>query len=387
MQGLVYLDANATTPVDPCVADAVLSALTGLVGNPSSQHAAGRVARRAVEAARREVAALVGAERPDEIVFTSGGSESNVAAIHAALAARPGRRAVVTSAVEHASVQATLDRLAETAGIVVRRVPVDACGRLDRHAYEAALGADAALVTLMSANNETGTLFPIADLVPAAHAAGALFHTDAVQAAGRIAVDVAARGVDVASLSAHKLHGPKGAGALYVRRGTPFASLVTGGSQECGRRAGTESVPGIVGFGVAAMLARQRLAEDAQRLARLRDRLEAEILGRLPDTLILGDRDHRLANTACLAFPGSDAAMMLDRLDRAGIAASAGSACAAGGRRPSRVLAAMGLGRLAHSVIRFSLSRLNADADVDRLLALLPAIAAEARVPVPELLP
>ncbi|PKR87524.1 cysteine desulfurase NifS [Pleomorphomonas diazotrophica] len=375
---IVYLDANATTPVDPRVAEAMLAALTGLPGNPSSAHAAGRAARQAVEAARRNVMALVGAERPDEIVFTSGGSESNVAAIHAALAARPGRREVVTSSVEHASVRATLDRLVATDGLIVHRLPVDASGRLDLDAYRAALGPGTALVTLMSANNETGTLFPIADLVPAAHAAGALFHTDAVQAAGRLDPSIAATGVDMASLSAHKLHGPKGAGALYIRRGTPFRSLITGGGQERGRRAGTENVPAIVGFGVAARLAR---ADDQMAgIARLRDRLETSITAALPGTRILGDREARLANTACLAFPGADAEMMLHRLDQLGIAASSGSACAVGTAAPSHVLLAMGLEHIAGSTIRFSLSRCNTDADIDRLLAVLPGIAREARI-------
>lgn len=373
-----YLDANATTPVDPCVAEAMLAALTGLNGNPSSAHAAGRDARCAVEAARREVAALVGADRPDEVVFTSGGSESNVTAIRAALAARPDRREIVTSAVEHPSVHATLDRLAATAGIVIHRLPVDGCGQLDLDAYRAALGPDTALVTLMTANNETGTLFPIADLVPAAHAVGALFHTDAVQAAGRIAFSAAASGVDMASVSAHKLHGPKGVGALYVRRGIPFEGLVTGGGQERGRRAGTENVPGIVGFGIAARLA--LTDNQATRIASLRDRLETGVLSALPGTLVLGDREARLANTACLAFPGADTEMMLHRLDHAGIAASSGSACAAGSVAPSRVLLAMGLKHLAGSAIRFSLSRFNSDADIDRLLASLPAIAREAGI-------
>ena len=372
-----YFDANATTPVDPRVAEAMLAALTGLYGNPSSSHTAGREARRAVEAARRDVAAMVGAGRPDEIVFTSGGSESNVTAIRAALAARPDRREIVTSAVEHPSVHVTLDRLATTDGIVIRRLPVDECGRLDLDAYCAALGPDTALVTLMTANNETGTLFPIADLVPAAHAVGALFHTDAVQAAGRLDLSIAASGVDMASLSAHKLHGPKGVGALHVRLGIPFEGLISGGSQERGRRAGTENVAGIVGFGVAARLA---LADNqAAHIANRRDRLEKGILLALPDTLVLGNRAARLANTACLAFPGADAEMMLHRLDQAGIAASSGSACAAGATAPSRVLLAMGLGHLAGSIVRFSLSRFNTDADVDRLLAVLPAIAREAR--------
>jgi cysteine desulfurase len=382
MQSLVYLDANATTPIDPRVAEAMLGALVGLPGNPSSGHAAGRAARRAVDAARRDVAALIGASRPDEVVFTSGGSESNVTAIRAALAARPGRQAVVTSTVEHASIHATLDHMAVTDGITVRRVPVDGDGRLDVKAYQAALGSDTALVTLISANNETGTLFPLPDLVPAAHAAGALFHTDAVQAAGRVDIDVTGSGVDMVSLSAHKLHGPKGVGALYVRHGTPFLSLITGGGQERGRRAGTENVPGIVGFGVAAGLAHART--DMIRLATLRDRLEAAVVAILPDTVVLGDRRHRLANTACLAFPNVDAEMMLDRLDRAGVAASAGSACASGGQQPSRVLVAMGHGGLSRSTIRFSLSRLNSDADIDRLLAVLPSIAREARATLAE---
>lgn len=375
----VYFDANATTPVDPRVAEAMLAALTGLHGNPSSHHAAGRDARRAIEAARCDVARLIGANRPDEVVFTSGGSESSVTAIRAALAARPGRREVVTSAVEHASVLATLDRLATTDGIVIHRIPVDECGRLDLDAYHAALGPGTALVSLMTANNETGTLFPIADLVPAAHAAGALFHTDAVQAAGRVALSVAASGVDMASLSAHKLHGPKGVGALYVQSGTPFGSLIVGGRQEKGRRAGTENVPGIVGFGAAACLA--LTDSQAQLIARLRDRLEREVISALPGTRVLGDRKARLANTACLAFPGVDAEMMLHRLDRAGIAASAGSACATGGLAPSHVLAAMGLGHLAASTIRFSLSRYNTDTDIERLMTVLLAIVWEAHIP------
>ncbi|MBS1182978.1 MAG: nifS [Proteobacteria bacterium] len=382
MPSLVYLDANATTPIEPRVAEAMLAALVGLPGNPSSGHAAGRAARRAVDAARRDVAALIGASRPDEIVFTSGGSESNVTALRAAMAALPGRRAVVTSTVEHASIHATLDHLAKTDGIAVRRVPVDGNGRLDLEAYQAALGPDTALVTLMTANNETGTLFPISDLVPAAHAAGALFHTDAVQAAGRVDIDVTGSGVDMVSLSAHKLHGPKGVGALYVRHGIPFSSLVTGGGQERGRRAGTENVPGIVGFGVAAGLARREA--DMIRLGCLRDRFEAAVVAALPDAVVLGDRRHRLANTACLAFPGVDAEMMLDRLDRAGIAASAGSACASGGQQPSRVFVAMGHGGLSRSIIRFSLSRLNSDANIDRLLAVLPSIAREARASLAE---
>lgn len=377
MSGLVYLDANATTPVDPRVAEAMLAALIELPGNPSSGHTAGRAARHAVEAARGEVATLIGASRPGEIIFTSGGSESNVTALRAVLTARPGRRAVVTSALEHASIQAVLDRLAMTEGIAVRHVPVDGNGRLDLKAYQAALDTDVALVTLMTANNETGTLFPVPDLVPAAHAVGALFHTDAVQAAGRMNIDVTQTDADMVSLSAHKLHGPKGIGALYVRHGTPFLSLVPGGGQERGRRAGTENVPGIVGFGVAASLARTEA--DIGRIAMLRDRLEAAVVANLPDVVILGDRHSRLANTSCLAFPGVDAEMVLDRLDRSGIAASTGSACAAGTRQPSHVLASMGHGNLSGSTIRFSLSRFNGEADIDRLLAVLPSILREAR--------
>lgn len=373
----VYLDANATTPIEPRVAEAMLAALVELPGNPSSEHSAGRAARRAVESARREVAALIGAGRPGEIIFTSGGSESNVTALRAALAARPGRRTVVTSAVEHPSIHVTLDRLAATDGIVVRKVPVDGSGRLDIGAYQAALDANVALVTLVTANNETGTLFPVSDLVPAAHAVGALLHTDAVQAAGRTEIDVARSGVDMLSLSAHKLHGPKGTGALYVRHGTPFLGVVTGGRQERGRRAGTENVPGIVGFGVAAGLV--RIGAGMGRVALLRDRLEAAVVAMLPEAIILGDRHHRLANTSCLAFPGFDAEMMLDRLDRAGIAASAGSACAAGTREPSRVLTAMGHGNLSRSTIRFSLSRFNDETDIDRLVTALPSILREAR--------
>lgn len=385
MTGSVYLDANATTPADPAVIAAMLAAMMELTGNPSSTHAAGRAARQAVETARGEVASLLGAARTDEIVFTSGGSEGNATAIAAALAARPGRREVVTSTVEHPSVDATLSRLAARHGLVIRRIAVNGRGQLDVDACRATLGPDTALVSLMRANNETGTLFPLADLVPAAKAAGALVHTDAVQAAGRVALDLDAAGIDLATVSAHKLHGPKGVGALYVRRGLAVEPLIAGGGQERGRRAGTENVAGIVGLGVAARLAAERMTADMMRIKQLRDRLEEGVMSRLNIVRILGDRTNRLANTACLAFEGCDGEMMLSRLDRAGIAASSGSACAAGAMRPSRVLAAMGLTGLARSAIRFSLSRLNTDADIDRLLALLPAIAAEARCLTPEM--
>jgi cysteine desulfurase len=376
----VYLDNNATTRVDPRVVEAMLPMLTELFGNPSSVHAFGVAAKRAVTRARETVQALIGAAHADEIVFTSGGTESDNLAILAALAARPGRTEIVISAVEHPAVRTLCATLARTRGLVVHDVPVDGDGRLDRDAYAAALSERVALVSVMWANNETGTVFPVADLAAQAKAVGALFHTDAVQAAGRLPLGVAATTIDLLSLSGHKLHAPKGIGALFVRRGLKLAAQTIGGSQERGRRAGTENVPGIVALGAACAIAVDVLAADTVGIAALRDALETGLLARVADTRVLGDRESRVANTACLAFAGVESEAVIRLLDRRGIAVSSGSACASGSVEPSHVVRAMGVPEThAHGVVRFSLSRETAAAEIDRVIETVPDVIADLR--------
>ncbi len=270
----VYLDNNATTRMDPRVAEAMLPFFCELFANASSTHALGVAASGAVRAARRQVQSLIGAVRESDIIFTSGGSESNNAAIFSALETQDGRDEIVTSAVEHPAVLAVCAHLERLGRAKIHRIPVDRAGNLDLEAYRAALSARTALVCIQWANNETGVVFPVALLASMAHEAGALFHCDAVQAAGKVAIDVHAAEIDMLSISAHKMHGPKGAGALYVRNGVRFAPLVHGGRQERGRRAGTENTAAIVGFGVAAELAAQALPREMSRIALLRDRLE-----------------------------------------------------------------------------------------------------------------
>ncbi len=379
----IYLDHNATTPVRPEVADAIAAALRALPGNPSSTHAPGRAARAAVEDARAEVARLVGAGA-EEIVFTSGGTEANALAlrglIRGALAARGsdslsprsgnvservGERGphVVTSRLEHPSVSGAL--AAEAADVTF--VAVDADGRIDADALRAALRPDTVLVTLALANHELGNVYDVAALARVAHEAGALFHTDAVQAAGKLAVDVGALGVDALTLSAHKIHGPKGVGAVYLRRGAPFSPLAGGGHQERERRAGTENVSGIVGFGVAARLAAAERAEAAARVAGLRDRLEARLLA-LADARRHGDSGHRLPGTLNIGFAGAPGQLVAAALDLDGISVSTGAACTSGSLAPSEVLLALGLSRAdAACAIRFGIGATNTDAEIDRV--------------------
>ncbi|SKA24700.1 cysteine desulfurase NifS [Consotaella salsifontis] len=375
----VYLDNNATTQTRPEVVAAMLPFFTEDYGNPSSGHRFGAAAADAVQKARRSLQALIGAAREDEILFTSGGTESDNAVLRAALCIDPGRTEIVTSAVEHPAVLRPCAALKQQ-GVSVRVVPVDRQGRLDIDAYRAALGPKTALVSLMWANNETGTIFPVEGLAEIAHAAGALFHTDAVQAVGKVPVALAGTEIDMLSLSAHKFGGPKGVGALYVRRGVAFEPLIRGGRQQRGRRAGTENVPAIVGLGKAAELAQAGLAERMRRVARLRDRLETELVRRVGSCLILGDPYDRLANTSCIAFEFVDAEAILMHLDRQGIAASAGSACASGTIEPSHVLRAMAVPFMAaHGAIRFSLGEDTTGEEVDRVLDVLPGIVARLR--------
>lgn len=354
----VYLDNNATTRTDPAVVEAMLPFFDTEFGNASSIHAFGHSVAEAVREARRRLQALLGAASESEIVFTSGGTESDNTAVLSALAPQRDRNEVVVSAVEHPAVLALVDHLEASRSVVVHRIGVDGAGRLDLDAYERALGPRTAIVSVMWANNETGMLFPVAELAERAHRHGALFHTDAVQAVGKVPVDLRATAIDMLSLSGHKLHGPKGVGALYVRKGTPFEPLIRGGPQERRRRGGTENVPGIVGLGKAADLAAAHLAAGAVRIGSLRDRLEQGILAAVGHCVVLGDPAGRLPNTADIAFAHLEGEAILHRLARAGVAASLGSACASGSMEPSHVLRAMRVpAPLLHGAIRFSLSR------------------------------
>jgi len=375
----VYLDNNATTRIDPAVLAAMLPYYTDHFGNASSQHAFGAAVSEAVRTAREDVQALIGAKHSHEIVITSGGTESDNTAILSALETQRARNEVVISAVEHPAVLALVRHLEKHRGIIARIIPVDRAGRLDIDAYRAALGPKTAVASIMWANNETGVLFPVAELAEIASAAGVLFHTDAVQAAGRAPLDVKATKIDMLSLSAHKFHGPKGIGALYVRKGVRFHSLIRGGKQERGRRAGTENAPCAVGMGKAASLALARLPESA-RLAALRDSFEAGVLARIPGCFIAGARSSRLPNTSNIVFDGAEGEVILTGLNNAGIAASSGSACSSGSTEPSHVLRAMQVPYVsALGAIRFSFSHENRAEDAGRVLEVLPQLIAKAR--------
>lgn len=360
---MIYLDNNASTRVDPEVRAAVAEALD-LFGNPSSIHAEGRRARRAVEEARQEVARLVGA-RPEEIFFTSGGTESNAMAVFGAAAAG-GSRKIVRTGAEHPSVREAFGRAAREGGLEEAVVDPEPSGAVDPRAFSAALEGGARLLSAMLANNEYGGVFPVAQIAAAARAAGALSHTDAVQAAGRIPVDVARLEVDLLSLSAHKMHGPKGVGALYVRRGVALEPRTPGGGQERRVRAGTENTAGIVGFGVAARLARQRLSAESPGIGRLRDRLERAVLDGTPGARAVGAGAPRLPNTSAILFEGISGAALAVRLDLEGVAVSVGSACSSGTTAPSPAFLSLRLTReQARRVVRLSLSRETTQEEVD----------------------
>jgi len=369
---IIYLDNNATTAVAPECAEAMARCLREHYGNPSSKHRAGESAKVETLAGRAKVAALLGAT-PPEIVFTSGGTEANHQAILGALALAPERWHIVSSQVEHPSNLALLRHL-ETQGVRVTYLPVDGHGRLDLGALERAITEDTALVSLMWANNETGVLFPIGEAAAIARARGVLFHTDAVQAVGKILIDLARVPVDFLSFSGHKLHAPKGVGVLFVRKGLKLPPLLFG-HQERGRRGSTENVPGIAALGVAAELAAAGLASSGSRIGALRDRLESELLARIPGAFVNGADAERVANTTSLCLGALEAEPILDRLDRAGICASAGAACTASGTEPSHVLTATGLSpEAALATIRFSLSRYTTAEDIERVIAVLPGI-------------
>ena len=367
---MIYLDNNATTPIDPRVREAMLPFLGENFGNPSSPHAPGRAAREAVDKARGQVAALLGA-RADEIVFTSGGTESINTAIRGALAAQPGRRHIVTSSIEHSATKNLCEQL-EREGCEVTWLRVDTCGNPDLEEYRSALRDDTAVVSVVWANNETGVLFPIEEMARLADGRRIVFHADAVQAAGKIPIDLARVPVHLLSLSAHKMHGPKGVGALFVRSGLGLPPLLRGGNQENGRRAGTENVSGIVGFGAAAELAKSALVGETSRIAKLRDDFENGVRTRFSQARFHGDPGHRLPNTSNFALPGLAATDLLAALDRLGICCSVGSACVSGSPHASHVLRAMGVGDdEAKSSLRFSFSRMNTPDEVKGALAAL----------------
>ena len=375
---VIYLDNNATTRVDPAVIEAMMPFLTELYGNPSSAYGFGSQVTRTIEHSREQVATLLGCE-PREIVFTSGGTESNNSAIASALLLNPDHRHIVTTAVEHSSILKHCDALSKR-GYEISLVSVDERGRIDLEELERAIRPDTAIVSAMWANNETGMLFPIEEIGVIAKAKGVLFHTDAVQAAGKIPTNLANQGINFLSLSAHKFHGPKGVGALYVNKRARFSPLLFGGGQENGRRAGTQNVAGIVALGKAAELAGQFLTCQDTGAKTLRDTFENNVLKLIPGTRVNGGRDDRLLNTSNILFEGVDAEGMLMLLDKRGVCCSAGSACTAGSIHPSHVLRAMKLStEQARSSLRFSFSRFNSDEDVARTLKILSEVIAKLR--------
>ncbi len=373
-----YFDNNATTRIAPEVMEAMLPFLTEYWGNPSSAYGFGHQVAKPLDEARAKVAALVNAD-PREIVFTSCGTESNNSAIHSALVVHPNKRHIVTTAVEH-SANINFGTFLQKRGCEITFLPVESDGSLDLHLLEKSIRPDTAIVSVMWANNETGVIFPIEEIAAICRSKEVLCHTDAVQTPGKLKMDVKVLGIDFLSLSAHKLHAPKGIGMLYVRRRAPYQPYIIGGHQERGRRAGTENVAYMVGFGRAAELAGAHLDEENGRIRAMRDRLESTILSRVPRTTRNGAKEPRLPNTTNLAFDFVEAEAVLMLLDQVGICASSGSACTTGSLDPSHVLTAMGLSPMrARGCVRFSLGIYNTDDEIDFLLHHLPLIIEKLR--------
>lgn len=369
----VYLDNNATSRVAPEVMEAMTPFLGEFYGNPSSMHSFGGQVAVQIKEARRQVADLLGAD-PEEIIFTSCGTESDSTAILSALAVRPEKRRFVTSRVEHPAVKALGERLAKQ-GYQVVEIPVDSGGNLDMAEYRKALTPDTAVVSLMWANNETGVIFPIEEAAALAKERGILFHTDAVQAVGKIPINMKSNAVDMLSLSGHKLHAPKGIGVLYLRRGTEFSPFMIGGHQERGRRGGTENTPSIVALGKACELAARNMGAENDKVRKLRDKLESSLLAAVPQAKVNGNPASRLPNTSNISFEFIEGEGILLLLDEHGICASSGSACTSGSLQPSHVLRAMGVPfTMAHGSIRFSLSIYNTEDEIDFVIAKLPPI-------------
>jgi cysteine desulfurase len=379
---LIYLDNNATTrPADEVVA-AMMPYYTQWWGNPSSVHRFGQRARQAVDEARAQTAGLIGCQE-SEILFTGGGTEAVNSIIRGVLAARSPRKKIVTTTVEHSATRELCNQLERDGQAEIVRINVDVLGRLDMDSLRAALKDDPALVTLLWANNETGVIFPVEQIAAACRAPRVPFHCDGTQAVGKIPVDVVAAGIDAMSFAPHKFHGPKGIGVLFARRGLRFKPLVIGGTQEKGRRGGTENVPGIVGAGKAAEFAGEHLAEAAQ-IAAMRDRLEQGILQRIEHTHVNGDTSHRVPNTTNIGFAQLEAEAILLLLSEKGVCASAGAACASGSLEPSPILLAMGIDpKIAHGAVRFSLSRYTTDAEIDQALEILPGVISRLRGVLP----
>ena len=375
----IYLDNNATTMVDPLVVEAMLPYFTEQFGNPSSMHSFGNKVGRALKQAREQVQALLGAEHDSEIVFTSCGTESDSTAILSSLKAQPERKEIIITQVEHPAVL-TLCEYLEKDGYTIHRLAVDSKGCLDLDVYRQLLSERVAIVSIMWANNETGTLFPVLEMAELARAAGVMFHTDAVQAVGKVAIDLKNSAIDMLSVSGHKLHAPKGIGVLYLRRGTRFRPLLRGGHQERGRRAGTENAASIVGLGRAAELAMENLAYENTAVKTMRDRLEEGILGVVPNAFVTGDPDKRLPNTTNIAFEYIEGEAILMLLNKAGIAASSGSACTSGSLEPSHVMKAMGIPyTAAHGTVRFSLSRYNTMEEIEHVIRAVPPVVTQLR--------
>ena len=370
----VYLDNNATTRVADEVLEEMIPCLRDVYGNPSSMHHKGAEAGEPLKRARQRVADLLGAQA-DEILFTSCGTESDSTAINAALAAHPDKKHIITTMVEHPAVLTYCESL-EKKGYRITFVPVDRQGCLDLNALYAAVSEETAVVSIMWANNETGTIFPVEEIAKKVKSLGAaVFHTDAVQAVGKIDINMADSAIDMLSLSGHKLHAPKGVGALFIRKGTKFAPFLMGGHQEKGRRAGTENHSSIVALGRACELAAEKMEEENTRVKALRDRLEKGLLETIPNSFVNGDLENRLPNTCSISFEYVEGEAILLMMNEFGICASSGSACTSGSLEPSHVLRAMGIPfTAAHGTIRFSLSTDNTDEDIDTVLKCLPGI-------------
>ena len=369
----VYLDNNATTRVAPEVLEAMLPFFSELYGNPSSMHSFGGQVAHHLGQARGQVADILGAE-PEEIVFTSCGTESDNAAIRSALTVSPDKKHIVTSRVEHPAIRSLCHHLRKQ-GYRVTEIPVDSEGRLDMDSYEKSLTSDTAVVSLMWANNETGVVFPVEKAARMAYERDILFHTDAVQVVGKTPISMKKNTINMLSFSGHKLHAQKGIGVLYIRRGTKFAPFFIGGHQERERRGGTENTPAIVGLGKACALATANLKEENTRVRALRDKLETELLRRIPGSRVNGDTAQRLPNTTNISFEYVEGEGILLLMDQFGICASSGSACTSGSLQPSHVLRAMGVPfTMAHGSIRFSLSIYNTEEDIDFVIEKLPGI-------------
>jgi len=374
----IYLDNNATTRTAPEVLETMTPYLTELYGNPSSMHSFGGQVHKKIEDARGQVAALINAE-PEEILFTSCGTESDNTALMSAVETYPEKRHLITTRVEHPAVLNFCRHLGRK-GFRTTYLPVNALGQLDPAALDHAVDDDTVIVSIMFANNETGVIFPVETIAPRLYEQDILFHTDAVQAAGKVPLDVRKTPIAMLTISGHKLHAPKGIGALYVRKGTRFHPYIIGGHQERGRRAGTENVASIIGFGKAAELARINLAAEITHLSRLRDRIEQGLLNACSHARVNGDIGSRLPNTANISFEYIEGEAILLRLNEYGICASSGSACTSGSLEPSHVLRAMGVPYTAvHGSIRFSLSRYNSEKDIDTVLEVMPNIIKELR--------